>query len=168
MGLAQDIARAIGGLYFTQRWDLQSIRVSVPGIAPGDAFDANDTFGTLMTFGNVARQLGGSFTIVHARFFDYDDEGTEMRLHLFRRPVTLAASDAAWTIADTDLRHALDTIAFTTFRDHTAGQLGVASPALYIKCDADQASIYGGLQCISTPNIAAGSDPEIELVVARD
>lgn len=154
----------------TQRVDLLRIRLQIPGIALGDAFDALDTFGQLIEFKNVARFAGGSGVIAAARFWDYDDEAKNKTLFLFTSPPVIPASDAAWSLADAELAKAFDYILFDTWTtgDAINGIISVVKPALYYVCDAETTSLWGAFQTAGADNIAASAVPEIELLVARD
>ena len=147
---------------------MERIYVEIPGITVADAFDANDTFGQLITFTGVARVNGGSGVITKAIFHDYDGEGINKTLYLFSRQVVIPVSDAAWTLADSEMRYYIGKVSFTSWDDFGNNQASVVAPALYYKCEPGSQNIYGAVQTAGVDNIATGSVPAIGLLVARD
>ena len=156
------------GAFVSTRTDEVERVLRVTGIGYAAAYAANDTFGSLFEIPGVARLAGSTFVILKSVFYDYDNEGINKTLHLFSRPVTLAADNAAWALADTDTRFWIGKISFSSWDSHTNGQTSLASPALYLKCGAGTTSIWGAFQTSGADNIATTANPEVCLLVARD
>src|SRR3990167_9251130 len=76
--------------------------IPIPGIATGDAFDAQDAF---VTVGEFEVPVRG--TIKTLIFYDYDDEGIAKTLLLYDKNITATASDAALAPSDVDLSAAI-------------------------------------------------------------
>ena len=137
--------------------------VGIPGIAAGDALDAGDAFGTKFSF-----LVPPSGAIVNFKFFDFDDEAIDKELWLFRSEPTGIASDAAFALADTDLRKVIDVIRIEDYRDGQSGQIGFpVSGNLPIWYSCPSGRMWGQFWTIGTDNIAAGSMPAFSMVIER-
>ena len=147
-----------------------------PGILAADAFDANDTVGSLFEFKDVARYPGGSFVIVGALLYDQADQNAVYYLHLFRRSVTIPASDAAWTLADnTGLLYKIATISIPATTNNEAGDEidgrfhEVNGLAIYRACEEGSTSLFGALSTSSTPTYATlAVVPRVQLILLQD
>ena len=136
--------------------------VVIPGIAAVDAFDANDCFGTVVTISVPVRGV-----IYSATFWDYDDEGTQIDLEVFKEPIVQTASDAAWSPADGDMRKFVAEIEFFAFDDHIISQTSEVKN-IGKAYTAPGGKLYIQAVCRSTPTIAAGASPEIQLQILSD
>lgn len=168
MDLASAIAAAIKPLFLTTRANADTVKVAVPSIGTGAAYANLDQFGGLIEFSNMAREKGGSFVISTARFYDLDYEKLNKVLHLFRAPVTLAADNAAYSVSDADSLQAIGYIQFSHYDDHVNNATFTEQPALYLQCAPGTTSIWGALSTTGADNIAAKSEPYVELLVVRD
>lgn len=133
----------------------------IPGITAADALDANDQMGTLFS---LAVPRNG--VIVKATFLDLDDEGISKELWIFNKDVTLAANDAAFSLADDDLHSVVDVLTFVNFKDAVNGQVSVSTdtPCWYT---ASRRQLFFGVKTLGADNIAAGSMPRISLLIER-
>ncbi|MDD5703879.1 MAG: hypothetical protein PHU23_17735 [Dehalococcoidales bacterium] len=131
--------------------------VMIPGITAGDAFDANDCFGTIVKLPVPKRGI-----IYSATFYDIDDEGSQVDLEVFNGSITQIASDAAWAPSTTDILRFVTEIAFFAFDDHincqTSELLNIGKA--YIAPDG---VFYIQAVCRGTPTIAAGASPKFKL-----
>ena len=142
-----------GGLYTTGK-------IRIPGITTGDAEDANDQFGSLIPF-----SVPKAGAIVNALYIDRDDEGIGKELWLFNGAfVTLAANDAAFALDDAGLALNVGVLTFAVFKDAANGQIGVTAdlPLWYV---APEGLLWGAFKTLGADNIAAGSEPLIELII---
>lgn len=156
--------------FITARSDILPVTVTLPGLLVNDATDANDVMGALMEFPGAGRYAGGSFAINKAVLYDYGNVGASITLHLFSRPVTLAASDAAWSLSDADAAFWIDSIDFSTYKTHTNNQTSRVIPGIQDACEPNRTSIFGALQSVTAYTLPTGANapPQIRLVFARD
>lgn len=139
--------------------DCPSVPAEIPGITAGDAFDANDVFGTILKI-----KVPKSGVIYSATFWDFDYEGTQINLHIFKEDITQIASDAAWAPSDEDMQKLVTRLAFVAFDGHTNSYTseltnigkGYNTPDGYFYIQA---------QCVGTPTIAAGKSPKVQLQI---
>ena len=134
----------------------------IPGITAANAFDALDQFGTVLTFTDVP----GAGTIHEINFHDLDDEGIDKQVWIFSAPPTLADSDAAFSIADEDNLKQIGVFIFSTWRDGINSQMGKTANT---PCDYVMAGnkFYVAVQTAGVDNIAAGSMPQISMIIER-
>ena len=135
------------------------VPIKIPGIAPADAFDAGDCFGTIARVAVPKRGI-----ILGGTFWDYDDEGSQVDLELFQESIVQIASDAAWAPTDESLQHFLTELAFYAFDDHINNQTSEL-----VNVNKAYTSPLGSfwIQAVNrgTPTIAAGSEPEFQLQI---
>ncbi len=134
----------------------------VQGITAADALDANDQMGGLLV---AAVPKAGC--IVHANYIDIDFEGLAKEVWLFRHPVAVAASDAAFSITDEDLRGALiGVLTFSTFNTATASEVSRSgdTPLWYT---APSGLLYMAVKTLGVDNIAANKNPVVQLTIER-
>ena len=136
----------------------------IPGVGAAAAYAAADQFGILFQIPAFQRGI-----IRELRFHDLDNEGIDKELILFRRSVTLAADNAAFTLGDVDN---LAIIGFFTISTWvvlgSTSQIGHSQnvPAQYDLGDGNT-TIWGAFRTKGTDNIALGSEPQLSLVIER-
>ncbi len=141
---------------------LYKVYAEITGIAAADALDANDQMGGLI---QIAVPKNGC--IVDARFIDIDFEGIAKECWLFDSIVGVAASDAAFSISDEDLRGAhVGTLTFSTFLTATASEFARSgdTPLWYT---APAGYLYMATKTLGVDNIAAGKNPGVKLTIER-
>lgn len=158
------------GTYYTASNKVVPVLATVPGIAVNDATDAADVLGALFELKNVGRTPGGSFRINAAILYDYGNVGAALTLHLFTRPVTLAASDAAWALSDADSAFWIASVDFTVYKTNTNNQTSRVIPGIEDICDPSFTSLWGGVQSVAAYTLPTGanSPPQIRLIVEQD
>lgn len=135
------------------------LAIEIPGIAAADAFDANDCFGTIFQI-RVPKQG----VIQSATFWDMDDEGSQVDCHIFKHNIAQIASDAAWAPPDSDMLHFVTVLQFATFVD--SGGVRTAELVNIGKgYTAPEGLFYIQAVTPSTPNIAAGNMPRVQLQI---
>lgn len=133
----------------------------IPDIAAAAAFVSGDQFGGLGEFATVP----SNGIIRELRFLDFDDEGIDKQVWMFSSKVTLAADNAAFSLADQDLRPVIGIFAVSTWRDAVNGQIGLTSNTpCYYSLPAGS-TIYFAVMTLGADNIAAGSMPELGIVI---
>ena len=135
-------------------------QIPIPGLTFADALDINDQFGSLMRF-----PVPRTGTIVKALYYDRDDEGLGKELWLFGgQNVTLAAHDGAFALDDQGLLLVVDILTFAVFKDAVNGQIGLTAdvPCWY---RAPEGALWGAVKTLGADNIAALSEPRIELLI---
>ncbi len=141
---------------------LYKVYAEITGITAADALDANDQMGGLITI-----PVPKNGCIVDARFIDIDFEGIAKECWLFEYPVVVAASDAAFSISDEDLRGAhVGTLTFSTFTTATASEVSRSgdTPLWY---SAPSGYLYMAVKTLGVDNIAAGKNPAVKLTIER-
>lgn len=138
-----------------------TVSIEIPGIAAGDALDANDAIG--IKFFLPAPKVGA---IMSATLIDPDDDTLALTAHLFERNFVAAASDAAFTIAPGDMTHWITSITFDTpIVDLIQGKVSrkASSEPEGDYYEAPEGGFW--IQCSTTgvPNIAAGAMPILKL-----
>lgn len=139
---------------------LQSIRVPIPGIGAAAAYALDDQMGTAFSF--VAPSCG---IIREVRFHDLDDEGIDKEIWLFEDSPTLAADNAAFSIADADNLRVIAVFLIGTWRDAVNNQVGLTmnTPAAYNL--GEQQTIFGAVKTKGADNIAADALPQLSFVI---
>lgn len=136
--------------------------VQVPGIGTGAAYATGDQFGQLFFF-DLPSETG---TINAVTFYDKDDEGLPKELVFFREIVTLAADNAAFSIADYDADAVIPggwvSITAVDFLDMGASRVGVVR-RLGLNFVLPGRRVYCAIKTGGADNIAAGSVPQIAL-----
>jgi hypothetical protein len=132
------------------------------------ALDAGDSIhDTILSFSNAAVSSGGTGHIVRALLVDADDQGVEADLYLFSGSVTVPASDAAWSLSDSDAAKLIDTITFSSFEDHANCRTSVVRPSPPVPYVCDATTLFGHLVTRGTPTYTA-SGLTVKLQVIKD
>ena len=134
-------------------------KMTVPGIGTGAAYASGQAFG-----GKFAITVPKEGTISNVWFLDYDDEGIPKEIALFTRDFTATADKSAFSVSAGDLANSIGLVEIGTFYDFTATRLGAATPALWY--NAPEGRIYCQVKTKGADNIAAGSIPQIVMVIA--
>lgn len=143
------LRRRTEGLYYTS--------ITVPGIAAADAFDANDAVGGLFF---IPVPVNG--IIETAKLIDPDDDTLALTVHLFTRTVTVAASDAAFTISANDALYWVTSITFDTpIVDIGSAKVSEKSGSTHYY--APLGYLWAQCSTTGTPTIAAERMPVIQL-----
>lgn len=142
-------------------------QVDVPDIGTGAAYADKDQLGSLMEIGGIVRPEKRTGLLHTALYYDLDDEGLQVDFHLFRRKVTLAADNAAFSLADGDLLHWIGTLQFTAFFDFANGQ-GSQLANVGLALDLPTETLYIAAQARGALNIAAGNLPRLAIAVLPD
>lgn len=131
--------------------------ITVPGTSTS-AYAANDQVGTIIRF--PVPVYGEIRALI---FYDVSDQAGTYELWLFRGNPTLAADNAAFSLADaTGLLLVEGVVSIGTFYDAVNGQVA-REDALAIDYHAPEGILYGALKCLATPTITAGQEPLIAL-----
>lgn len=136
--------------------------IDVPGITAANTFAASDTFGTL-----IKLEVPESGIICSATFWDFDDEKTQVDFEVFKHAITQTASEDAWSPTDEDMKHFVTELSFVSYDDHINSatfeltNIGKAYTA-------PEGFLWLQGVCRSTPTIAAGSMPKIQLQILSD
>src|SRR3990167_6106490 len=133
--------------------------IEIPGIAPADAFDADDCFGTIF---RIAVPKRGE--IRSATFWDMDDEGSQIDLFIFKENIPQIASDAGWAPTDEAMWPFVTLLQFATFTDSGTSRIaelvnigkGYTAPDGYL---------YIQSVCRGTPNIAQAHMPRVQIQI---
>src|SRR3990167_1374365 len=146
--------------------------IMVPGITTANALDALDVVGTVFTI--PAPKSG---YILGARLYDLSDQGSALRLHLFRHVVVPAASDSPWSPSDHEILGKVDEINFEIFYDDINSRVCVVKDTVipYSLPNIGNAETPAyQFHCVcttptgSTPTYTAPGFPYIQLIVASD
>lgn len=142
---------------------IQTAFIEVPGIGTGAAYATGDAFGTKFVFDGVPK----SGVIHTAIFLDKDDEGIETDLVMFSADFSATADNSAFAVSDSDMENFIGTITWDTFKNFVNNQVSTAA-ALGVTYVAPGGRIF--CQCVTrgTPNIAAGNEPKIRLLILSD
>jgi hypothetical protein len=135
----------------------ESEQKTIPGITAADALDAGDTIGSVFS---IAVPEAGWINCV--RLYDPDDDTLALTLHVFRRPVAAAASDAALAVPAGDLMQAVCSIPLTSTTDLGGGKI-TSVPGLNEAYTAPDGLLYFQCSTAGTPNIAATAMPRVQL-----
>ncbi len=142
--------------------DCPASPIEIPGIVADNAFDANDCFGTMFIV-----DVPKSGIIYSATYWDMDDEGSQIDFFLFKATVTDTASDAAFAPTDSDLLNLVTILKFTTFTDSGTGQTAEITN-IGKAYNAPAGKFYIKAVTRSTPNIAAGNMPRLQMQILSD
>lgn len=134
----------------------------VPGIGAAAAYANGDQMGSAFQF--IAPRQG---IIREVKFLDLDNEGIDKELWLFRASPTLAADNAAFTVAVADISNVLGVFVFSTWRAGSNAQIGFTlnTPLSYDL--GPGASIYGAVKTLGADNIAATALPRLSFIIER-
>ena len=143
----------------------------VPGIVTGAAYADADALGTLIEFPNLLRlnpYTNAYSGLLHtARYFDLDDEGLQVDLHLFSRKIADGTDNSAYAPSDADVRAYLGTVAFTAFFNLGSNQVAV-NTSIGLLLSSESASVFGQVVARGALTIAAENLPEFSLSVLPD
>lgn len=142
-------------------------KVQVPGIATASAYQTGDAFGTMIVFENVFRPGKHSGRIVSVFFQDFDSEGIQKDLVLFTRPFTGTADNDVFAVGDIDASASLGVIEIKEFVDCGGFYVGRKDDVNFWM-NGESQNLYAQLVTRGTDNIAAGSIPNIAIVVVPD
>lgn len=136
--------------------------VTIPGIGAAVAYVSGDALGLAFTM--KVPQSG----IIHAAvFIDRDDEGIETDLVLFSKPFTATADNAEFTVSDADFENFIGTITFATWKNFALNQVSTAG-AMGLAYVAPDRIIHVQAVTRGAPNIAAGAEPQVRLIILSD
>ena len=133
-----------------------------PGFgATSGAIDANDALGDPFAWSVPRYGMISSVSLI-----DIDDDTLAATVHIFNRPFTAAASDAAFTIALlSDVQNWVTSQVMGTPLDIGAGKV-VTNSGLFIYYEAPLGQLYSQLSSTGTPTIAgAATMPFIRLAI---
>lgn len=132
----------------------------IPSIGTAAAYATDDAMGLMFRFTAPCQGI-----IREIAFHDFDNEGIDKEVWLFRSAPTLAADNAAFSILDVDCKQVIAVFAVTTWRAAVNNQIGFSSntPAAYDLLGGT--TIYGGVKTKGADNIAAGSEPYLSFVI---
>ena len=135
----------------------------VPGIGAAVAYANDDAMGTQFAF-----QAPSKGIIREVKFHDLDNEAIDKEIWLFDTTATLAADNAAFSIADADCLNVIAVFTMTTWRAAVNNQIGFTSntPVVYDLMDG-RTTIFGGVKTKGANNIAAGSEPRLSFLIER-
>lgn len=148
-----------------------TVKRVVPGIVTGAAYADADAIGTLIEFPNLLTLNPYTNTysgMLHsALYFDLDDEGLQVDLHLFGRRITDGTDNSAYAPTDADVRAYLGTVSFTAFFNLGANQVSVVT-GIGLPLVSTSSSVFGQAVARGALNIAAENLPEFSLTVLAD
>lgn len=150
------VLRVLGLVRTTEQ--LYTVEATVPGIAPADAFDANDAVGSVFPIDVPVRG-----EIKEFRLIDPDDDTLALTAHFFTAPVVGAASDAAFTIAADDSLSWVTSVTFDAPLDIGGAKVAeeIGSAFYY----APKGILYCQCSTTGTPTIAAGRSPRLVICI---
>jgi len=130
-----------------------------PTISAAAIYASGDAVGGLITVGKPSQPVLQSIVLV-----DDDKENATTDLILFRRSVTVAADNAAFTLQNTDDDAVIGYVTFDTYKDfgsHSVAQ--VTNLALLIPAGD---SLYGQLVTRGTPTYTNTDDIRLNFIFA--
>jgi hypothetical protein len=130
-----------------------------PGITSADALDANDQVGTIL-----AISVPTDFRIDKAYLIDPSDQAAAAQVWLFKANPTLAASDAAFALADADLSKVIGVLTTGTYLDATNGQLAPLA-TLPMRCVCPTGVLYAALKTTGTPTYTTPAWPQLYMEI---
>ena len=161
MGMLNDVIAGLRNIHvFLKGSELYDTDwIEIPGIAAADALDANDTIGTVF---NVAVPPKGR--ILSAKLIDPDDDTLALTAHLYTDTIVAAASDAAYTIANTYAQRWAGNVTFPAGTDEGAFK-AMDALDVNIEYNAPDGKLRIICSTTGTPNIAAGAMPKIRFFI---
>lgn len=137
-------------------------KIQIPGIST-DIYAAGDAFGTLITLPGVFRANKNSGIVTKIQLLDRDDEGSQVDVHFYRRPMTTTADNAAFDPSDVDILSWEGGESITTFFNWNSNQGGQWTGSHWV--ESDDTNLY--IRCVTqgTPTIVAGSEPWLLVTV---
>lgn len=144
-----------------------SVARAIPGIGTGVAYADGDALGTLIEFPNVVRARRRSGTLMAALYYDLDDEGLTVDLHLFAQSITSGTDNSAYDPSDAEVRAYVGTVTFTTFSNLGSNQVSAVSN-IGLDFVLEGTSLYGQAVARGALNVAADHLPWLRLVIRPD
>lgn len=143
---------------------------TVPGIGTGAAYADGDIMGTVIEFPNVFRPERLSGILLGGIYYDLDDEGLQVDLHLSARPFATSpgADNAAFTVLDADLLAIRATCTFATTAFFNFANNQIAYDFRTQPIFSDSTSLWGYVVARGALNIAAGNLPAFSLCLLPD
>lgn len=131
----------------------------IPGIGAAAAYAASDQMGTALML-----EVPKKGTILEMRWHDLDDEGLNKEVWCFDFEPTLAADNAAFSLADSENFKVQAIFLFDVWRDAVNNQVGLTAntPAAYY---VPEGQLWLAVKTLGTDNIAAGAMPMLSLVI---
>lgn len=147
---------------------LVAVTRTVPGIGTGAAYADLDALGTLIEFPNLLLRQSNPVrytgTLESAVYYDLDDEGLQVDLHLYSRAVTSGTDNSAYAPADADALAYLGTVNFVAFHDLNTSRVSAVED-IGLLLVGESTSVWGQAQARGALNIAAENLPRFKLVV---
>ncbi len=139
-----------------------SIPMPIPGSDNATALESGDTIGYVF---QLAVPTSG--IIYSATLFDFDDEGTQVDLEIFKAKIADVAADAAFAPTDTEGLAFLTELSFVAFDDHGVFQTSELTNIgkAYTVTDG---IFYIQAVTRSTPTIAAGVPHRVQIQILSD
>ena len=134
----------------------------IPGSETATELDSGDTLGTVFQL-----KVPTSGVIYSATLFDFDDEGIQIDLEIFKAGITDQATDAAFAPTDGEGRTFLTELAFSHFDDHGSfrtSELNNIGKAY----SAPKGKLWIQAVTRGISNIAAGQAPRVQLQILSD
>ena len=97
------------------------------------------------------------------RFLDFDDEGIQKDVVLFRSDFTATADHDPFAVSDRDLAKCIGVVEVLAFVDFGNNQIGQATPAL--SYHAPEGILHAQIVTRGADTIAAKADPLLEMVI---
>ena len=160
--MSEEIERAIREKKISKVVSCPSVPIQIDGITAADAFDAGDCFGKIT---EIRVPLSG--IIYSATFWDFDDEGSQIDLEIFKASIIQTASDAAWDPTDVDMLKFVTELAFVAFDDHISSRTSELTN-IGKAYTAPDGKFWIQAVCRGTPNIAATAIPRFQLQIIPD
>lgn len=130
----------------------------IPVTVFASAYASGDAFGVKFQL-----EVPVEGTISNVVFYDWDNEGIQKELWLFREDFADTADDSAWAPSDVDLLNVVGVISIASFKSANANQIGQATPALSYKLA--EGRFYCKMVTRGADNIVAGQVPSIALTI---
>ena len=163
------IETLLNGLKIIGAVKVQTKTVSCPsrpaqidGIVTGSGYTAGDALGTLTRV-----KVPKSGVIMSGTWWDFDNEGTQVDLEIFKDKVIQIPDHDTFSPTDFDMLPFVMELSFFAFDDHTNVQ---TSEVMNIGKAYTCPKGYFYIQAVdrSTQNIAAGSEPRFQLQILSD
>lgn len=119
----------------------------------GGAYQANDRLGDVAggdQLANVLATAGGQGIVTAITCHDKDDVGGTLELWFFDASPTLAADNAAFSLADAELAKVVGVVRLTEFYDAVNGQFASSGPlAVPFKCASASTSLWVAVKAVT-------------------
>lgn len=141
-------------------------RVLVPGIGTGSAYAAGDAFGTIITIPDVFRPGKNSGVVTKLVFHDLDDEGLTKDVIFYRQAISTTADNSAYTPTDIENLDSEGAETISTYFNWAVNQIGQWTGTHWVR--SLDTNLYIRLVTQGADNIAAGSEPRLDVTVVPD